>query len=270
MHSLLDGMLVTWILTARGRLYLPCLPVGGGSLAEVVSILNQCASYCVDWNLQSGFSHKPVVAKLSSNQLDFFHQSHEFKHQFTSKVLTGIERHLSISHLTSLTGKRFSTVRYKLNSFHRNYPTAKLRMYQPDDLEDVIRLKQLWNKSAGTKHRRIQDSFYFNATIKHHEALGLENLVVELDGRIIGMTTGGVLPTGEAWGYIMKYDNSFIGLSEYLVIAMAQRIHEIEPKAELINIGTDFGNRQLAMAKEKFRPVKAYRRFALHMRPSSA
>jgi hypothetical protein len=269
MHSLVDGILVTWILTKQGRLYLPCLPVGGGSLTDIMSVLNQCTSYCDDWNQQTGFSHKPVIAKLSSSQLAYFQQSKEFTLQFTPKLLSGIERHLSISSLTSLTGNQFSTIRYKLNRFRRNYPNVKLRIYQPSDLENVIKLAQLWQRSAGAKHRRIQDGFYFKATVKHYAALGLENLVVELDGRIIGMTTGGVLPTGEAWGYIMKYDNSFVGLSEYLVIAMAQRIREIEPKAELINIGTDFGNQRLAMAKEKFRPVRAYQRFALHMSSSA-
>jgi hypothetical protein len=266
MRSEFDGMLVTWILTARGRLYLPCLPLGKGVLADVVEALARCVTYCSEWNNRSGFAHKPVVAKLSSNQLAYFQQSDKFNRLFKPKLLTGIERHLSISHLTNLTGKQFSAVRYKLNKFHRDCPDAHLRVYQPGDFEDVLRLEQQWKESAGTKHRRILDSFYFKATVKHYQALGLESLVVEMEGRIIGVTIGGVLPNGEAWGYLTKFDNSYDGLSEYLIVAMARRIREIDLNAELINIGTDFGNRRLAMAKEKFRPVRAYKRFALHLR----
>ncbi|MGD8911042.1 MAG: phosphatidylglycerol lysyltransferase domain-containing protein [Chromatiales bacterium] len=266
MRSEVGGMLVTWILTKRGRLYLPCLPAGAGSLAEVVEVVTRCVNYCSDWNNRSGFGHKPLVAKLSSNQLAYFQQSDEFSLTFEPKLLSGIERHLSISHLTTLTGKQFSTIRYKLNKFHRDYPDAHLRLYQPSDFEGVMRLEQQWKQSAGSKHRHILDSFYFNATVKHYQALGLENLVVELGGRVIGVTIGGVLPTGEAWGYIIKYDNSYDGLSEYLIVAMARRIREIESNAELINIGSDFGNQRLAMAKEKFRPVRAYQRYALYLR----
>jgi hypothetical protein len=269
MCSEVEGMLVTWILTTRGRLYLPCLPVGSGKLSKVVDVLSRCVHYCLDWNHRSGFVHKPVVAKLSSNQLAYFQQSDDFNRIFEPKLLSGIERHLSISRLTTLTGKQFSTIRYKLNKFQRDCPDAFLRFYKPGDFDGVIRLGQQWKESAGTKHRRILDSFYFKATVKHYQALGLENLVVDLDGRIIGITIGGVLPTGEAWGYLTKFDNSYDGLSEYLNIAMARRIREIEPKAELINIGTDFGNRHLAMAKEKFRPVRSYKRFALNLRSSN-
>jgi hypothetical protein len=263
MRSQVNGMLVTWILTAKGRLYLPCLPVGPGIAKHVIDVLKQCDEFCVKWNIQSGYKHKPIVAKLSSNQIEHFQHFDIFNKLFKPKLLSGVERHLSVTNLISLTGKKFSTIRYKLNKFQREHPGAKLRYYQSTDYDSVVKLGQKWKETAGTKHRRILDDFYFKATIKHHHDLGLENLVVELDGNIIGITTGGVLPTGQAWGYLTKFDNSYEGISEYLVVAMAQRIRELNSSAELINIGTDFGNEQLAMAKEKFRPVKTYQRYAL-------
>lgn len=266
MGSRVEGMLVAWILTAKGRLYMPCLPIGPGSRDEVLAVVTQCARICEDWNRRSDHRHKAVVAKLSSNQLAYFQESEAFEDQFEAKRLTGIERHLSISKLTTLTGKKFSTIRYKLNKFQRDNPGAILRPYHSGDLADVVRLGQQWRETSGSKHRRILDDFYFKATIRHYQALGLENLVVELDGRIIGMTTGGLLPTGEAWGYLTKFDFRFDGLSEFLVVAMAKRIRAIDPNAELINVGTDFGNQQLAMSKEKFRPVQAFQRYALKLR----
>jgi hypothetical protein len=263
MYSRVKGMLVTWILTLRGRLYLPCLPVGTGSLSDVVDVLSLCVNFCHDWNLQSGFDHKPVVAKMSSNQLAYFQHSNHFNKLFEPKLLSGVERHLSVSRLSALSGKQFSTIRYKLNKFRREYSCAELRLYTASDFDAVVELGEKWKASVSSKHRRILDNFYFTDTIKHHQELGLEQLVVELNDKIIGMTSGGILPTGDAWGYLTKFDTRYEGLSEYLVVAMARRLHEIDENVELINIGTDFGNQKLAIAKEKFRPVKAYQRYAL-------
>jgi hypothetical protein len=263
LRSEVDGMLVTWILSAKGRLYLPCLPIGPGDPEQVISVLARCEKLCVDWNQRSGYTHKPVVAKLSSNQLEYFQQFDSFNSLFKPKLLTGIERHLSIASLTSLTGKRFSSIRYKLNKFQREFPNARLRYYQSNDFDAVLQLGNQWKETSGTKHQRILDDFYFKDTLKNHQALGLENLVVEIDGQIIGVTIGGLLPNGQAWGYLTKFDSSFDGISEYMVIAMALRIRELDSNVELINVGTDFGNQKLATAKEKYRPVKAYQRYAL-------
>jgi hypothetical protein len=264
LRSQVDGMLVTWVLTTNGRLYLPCLPVGPGDAEHVIGVLQRCEELCAEWNQRSRYTRRPVLAKLSSNQLDFFQQFDAFNQQFSPKLLTGVERHLSVSKLTSLTGKKFSTIRYKLNKFQRENPEAKVRNYRAEDFDAVVALGQQWKETSGSKHRRLLDSFYFKATVKNHEALGLENLVIEVDDKIIGMTTGGILPNGQAWGYLTKFDNSYEGISETMVVAMAKRINEIDPSVELINVGTDFGNEQLAMAKEKFRPVHAYQRYALN------
>jgi hypothetical protein len=263
-RSRVDGMLVTWILTTNGRLYLPCLPVGPGEPEHVIRVLQRCEELCAEWNQISRYTKKPVLARLSSNQLEFFQQFDAFNENFSAKLLTGVERHLSVEKLTSLTGKKFSTIRYKLNKFQREHPGAKIRNYAEDDFDAVVALGRQWKETAGSKHRRLLDSFYFKPTVKHHEALGLENLVVEVDGKIIGMTTGGILPNGQAWGYLTKFDNSYEGISETMVVAMAKRINELDSAVELINVGTDFGNEQLAMAKEKFRPVYAYQRYALN------
>jgi hypothetical protein len=269
LNSLVDGMLVTWILTTKGRLYLPCLPIGPGGPEHIISVLQRCKSLCEQWNRSTVYEQKPVVAKLSSNQLEYFQQFDSFNDQFSTKLLTGVERHLSVTNLTKLTGKKFSTIRYKLNKFQRNNPNVVLRDYKSDDYDAVVDLGRHWKETSGAKRRKLLDGFYFKATIRNHQALGLENLVVEVDEKIVGMTTGGVLPNGESWGYLTKFDRHFEGISEYMVVAMAKRIHEIDSSVELINVGTDFGNEQLAMAKEKFRPVKTYQRYALTSRGSN-
>jgi uncharacterized protein len=264
LRSEVDGILVTWILTTNGRLYLPCLPVGPGNPEHVIGVLQRCEALCTEWNQISRYTQRPVLAKMSSNQLEFFQRFDAFNENFSPKLLTGVERHLSVQKLTSLTGKKFSTIRYKLNKLQREYPGVKLRNYMADDFADVVELGRQWKKTSGSKHRRLLDSFYFKPTVKYHKSLGLENLVVEVDGKIIGMTTGGILPTGQAWGFLTKFDNSYEGISEYMVVAMAKRINELDPSVEFINVGTDFGNEQLAMAKEKFRPAHAYQRYALN------
>jgi hypothetical protein len=263
MHGRVSNMLVTFILSRKGRLYMPCLPYGKGSIDQVVSVLDSCANFCFKWNKESNYLHKPIVARINSCQLNYLRQSENFNQLFKSSQLSGIERHLSISNVISLSGRDFKDLRYKVNKFKRDNPEALLRAYDQEDFDDVVQLGKYWERTAGKRHKRILDEYYFEEVIRFHKELDIQLLVVELNGKIVGMIAGGVLPTGQAWGFITKFDKYYDGLSEYLVVEMIKKIHEIDPRTELINIGSDLGNERLASAKEKFRPVERHERFSL-------
>lgn len=155
-------------------------------------------------------------------------------------------------------------VRQTVNSFKRRYTNVLTRPYiGDDDFNRVVELARLWEGAGGTKHKRLLDTYYFKSVVRNHKALGLENLLVEVEKELVAMTCFGLLPTGQAWSFTVKFNGEYRGISDYLMIVEARRIHELNPTAELINIGIDFGNKGLAMAKEKFRPVQSCERWAL-------
>ena len=64
--TLIDEMLVTFILTKKGRLFLPCLPFGRGDPNKVINVLIKCGKLCHAWNKESNFLHKSLVIHLIS------------------------------------------------------------------------------------------------------------------------------------------------------------------------------------------------------------
>lgn len=261
--ALIDEMLVTFILTKKGRLFLPCLPFGKGDPDKVLNVLIKCGEICRSWNKESNFLHKSLVNPLNTPQLLFLQQANLYNTYFTTKQLSGLERHYSIDHLISLKGKDFSKVRNKLNKFNRTFPNHILRKYQAQDFKEVINLGKLWEEKSGKKYRRILDYFYFEPLIKYSQELNQIILVIEIDNKIRGITTAEILPNDTAWGGITKYDNHYIGINEKLTVEIAKIIKRLNPKVKTINVGSDLGHEGLAFFKERFRPIYNYERFAL-------
>ena len=57
---------------------------------------------------------------------------------------------------------------------------------------------------------------YYREMINHCDELNQIILVVQKGDQIIGMVSGGELPTGQAWGSLLKYEEGIPGLSELL------------------------------------------------------
>ncbi|QVK17210.1 DUF2156 domain-containing protein [Mycoplasmatota bacterium] len=261
--AMIDGLLVTFILSHKGRLYLPCLPFGKADVEHLVDVLLKCAKLCFEWNQQSRYFNKSTINPINSIQLDFLKTSQRFEHYFREERLTGLERHYSIDKLLDLSGKDFSKVRNKINKFNRMYPNLVIRNYQPDDFQSIMELGEGWENTSGGKYRRIIDGFYFEPIISHYKELNHIIIVFELDGKIIGMTTVEILPTGQAWGCVTKFIKDYHGISEKLTIEVIKKIHEINPQVKYINVGSDLGSKGLAFFKERFRPVLNYERYAV-------
>ncbi|ERJ11124.1 phosphatidylglycerol lysyltransferase domain-containing protein [Haloplasma contractile] len=258
-----DHMLVTFLLTKRGRLYLPCLPYGKGSADEVTKVLIKGAEFCHTFNKDSNYTHKSTVIPLNEAQLLFLNKSELFREHFKSEQLSGLERHYSIPKLVNLQGKDFAKVRNKINKFNREYKDAIIRPYRDSDFDEVIKLGEIWVEKSGKKYRKILDGFYFEPIINYHKELNHIILVIVIDGKIVGLTTAGVLPTGETWGCLTKFIKSYHGISEKLTIEMAKELHRIIPSAVYLNVGGDLGSKGLAFAKERYRPVLSYKRYCL-------
>lgn len=259
---IVDDMLVTFSYLKSGTLYLTCLPFGKGSPEKVTEVVYKCLKYCNLWNRDSD----AVVKVINSSQLNFLKQANEFNRFFRPVPLVGLEKHFSIRKLLSLPGKEFETVRRKINKFRRLCPNAVVRPYDPGDYEAVMKLGDYWSRTSGKKYSHIFDDVYFREIIRHCRELGHIVLVIENEGVIIGMVSGGELPTGQSWWCLSKFENDYDGLSETLVVELAKAINKLNPRIELMNAANDLGPGGLRFFKEKFRPVLDLRLYVLPLR----
>lgn len=262
--KVVDGLLVTFGHSFKNSLYLFCLPFGEGNPETIINVVLKCLKYCYDWNNQE--HNRTMVRMINHNQLEFLRNCSEFDNLFRLVTFQGIERHLNVKSLVSLIGKDFSTIRNKINKFHRENPDAVIRRYQKSDYDELIALGKHWGSVARRKYANIFDKVYYREMIQHCDELTQSIWVVQKGNPIIGMVSGGELPTGQAWGSLLKYQEGIPGLSEMLSVEFAREIHKINPSVELLNVGSDLGPGGLRDYKLKFRPVLNLKRYQIYLK----
>ncbi|MFZ3130618.1 MAG: phosphatidylglycerol lysyltransferase domain-containing protein [Desulfosporosinus sp.] len=253
-----DDMLVTFVHTNNNCLYLMCLPYGKGTPEKVVNVVYQCMKYCAQWNAPNSCETK--LRMINDSQRFFLEQKPSFNQLFEFSRPLGYECHYGVQNLLNLQGQEFQRVRGRVNKFKKDYPQTRVGNYLPSDYNDLMLLNDEWEKTTGQKYKHIFDTVYYPEILKHHDQLQQLVLLVEIDSRIVGMISGGVLPNGQSWACLCKALIEFDGLSEFLVIELVRAIHSINPAVETMNDGGNL-TKGLKAFKEKFRPVLSLRRY---------
>lgn len=262
--KIIDGMLVVFVHTFKNTLYVYCPPFGKGSPDKVNEVLYKSLQYCLKWN--NGDKSKSIVKMLNTCQLDYLKQSKLFSEYFSTVTWNGIERHYDVQRLAKLSGKEFSNIRNRVNKFKRDYPQAVIRYCRSDDIDKLLLLDEKWSSTSGKKYTQIFDKVYYRELVSHYKELGQLTIVIELDHEIIGMTSGSILPTGQAWGSVTKFIDGMPGLSETLIIEYVKAIHEADPDIKYLNVGSDLGAGGLREYKLKFHPVLNYKRYQIYLK----
>ena len=262
-YRIMDEMLV--VFYKRGNeLHLQCLPFGAGSADKVVRVITRALEFCKKNN---GSKIGAKIREINEMQLDFLRQSKKFEERFSLQKNLGVERHVDVDQLIELRGNKFANVRHSVNQFHRLFPDAVIRRAGPDDYDALLQLKENWNQTAGTKYSRIHDEEAYRLIVRNYQSLDHLILVVENYGQIIGMISGGVLPTGEAWACFSKKMTHAKGLSDVLLVELAKEIRQICPETKLMNLGRDAGVKEgLRRFKDKFNPVLNLTRYRVYLK----
>lgn len=259
--KIVDDMLVIFWLIKKKYLYMECLPLGKASYDKVVEVTYKCLKFCQTWNKKT---MQTKVNCINDLQLEFLKNSASFHKYFIFRELNGLERHVGVQNLIELRGKQFESVRQMINRFKRKNLNFVVRRAKKDDHPALIDLKNIWNEKSGSKYEYIWDDYFYQRIIQHFEELNHIILIVEVEGKIEGIITGGILSHGQAWGCELKFNKDFLGLSEFLNVEFAKEIYNLNQNVELINIGTDSrGEGGLRLFKEKFRPVYNALRYKL-------
>lgn len=259
-----DDMLVTFVHSYKDSLYLLCLPMGTGSPEKVTRVLYYCMDYCYAYNKHD--KSRTLVKMINESQLKFLEECPKFDRYFRLVTLQGIERHFNIKKLVSLAGKDFANIRNRINKFYRENPDVRICRYSDNDFEEIMELGRHWSSIAGKKYANIFDTVYFKEIIKNCEKFNNIVLTFKKRNRIIGMVSGAILPTGEAWGSLIKYEPGITGLSETLIIEFAKEINRIDNRVDIINVGSDLGPGGLREYKLKFRPVRNLKRYQVYIK----
>ncbi len=257
-----DGMLVTFAHSYKNSLYLYCLPFGAADPEHLLDVITQSLQYCYDWNQQ--LKTRTLIRMINENQLDFLQRSPTFNQRYRLVILQGIERHFDLKKLISLAGQDYSNVRNRVNKFRRENPDVVFRKYQSGDFNAVIALDRHWKSAAGQKYTHIFDNVYYTAMIENYQALHELIYVMECRGKLIGMVSGSRLPTGQAWGSLLKYQSGIPGLSEALTVEFARKLAQRHPDIGFFNVGSDLGPGGLREYKLKFRPALNLKRYQVY------
>lgn len=245
--KIVDGLLCVFVvnhnLENMFMLYPPC-----GKCDK--KLFNRVVAKCMKIMLKvnDGSVEKSHIRTINQNHVDWLN-SRYFK---CKKSSFGYEHIYSCKEVAKMEGKKFEYIRRKFNKFTKEYPNAVWRRYVPTDWQSMMALKSAWEETAGEKYFRIIDASYYKGTIEHCETLKHDVFVVELNNRIIGMISGGMLSEEQkrCWCFLRKPLNNFDGLSEFLIVMLCR---EYADKADVLNDGADGGGGGLRFFKERFK-----------------
>ena len=264
--KIIDHMLVPFIMTKKLYMYVWCLPFGKGNENHVIKVTKKTLLLCKQWNTIYQQKKSATVNLVNERQFQFLASSPLFKENFFYKKYDSKEIIWSVPKLVQLKGKEFSEIRSLRNKLKREHPTILFREYQPTDYKSVKKLKQIWNKTSGQKYKVITDHNLFHQVIHYYQALQEKIYVATVDGKIVGIVTGAILPNGISWGCIAKTLPGYKGLSEYLYTEFAKSMYSINPRLTMLHVGSDNNQEGLRRFKEKFRPIEHLELYALKLR----
>ncbi len=264
--KIIDNMLVTFILTKKQFMYMWCLPFGQGNADHVLKVTVKSLLLCNEWNNLNNIKRHAYVNLLNERQILFLSSSKKFRKTFLYKQYKSKEIIWSLEKLVKLEGKNFREIRATRNKLIREHPSIILREYTSSDYENVIALKELWNKTSGKKYKKITDQHLFNQILHNYKELDELIYVATIEERVVGFVTGSILPNGIAWGCISKADPNIKGLSIFLYIEFAKILKAKDPSVNLLHVGSDNNEKGLQQFKDKFRPVEKLHLYALKLR----
>ena len=186
--KIVNRLLVVFRLISEKYIFLEFLPFGKAHPRKLSKVTYKCIKFCENWNAK--LNKKGKVKYLNNLQLDYLKGCSSFQKRFIAKSKKGLERHIGVQKLLELKGGDFQNIRTKINKFKKNHPDFIVRRADDGDYSALLELKQLWNEKSGIKYPSIWDHYFYKNLIRNYKDLGHILLVVEIKGRIVGMTWG--------------------------------------------------------------------------------
>lgn len=165
----------------------------------------------------------------------------------------------SIQDLSELKGRRFQRKRNHLNRFMQDYPNAHTEDITDENAGEVQRMVDTWY-DLRLQADPTQDFYMERAAIErafgHRKALGMEGLLLRVDGQIGAMTLGSRLSESTFDVHFEKALEQYEGVYAAINRAFARYIREKYPEVTLLNREDDMGLEGLRKAKMSYNPTR--------------
>lgn len=162
-----------------------------------------------------------------------------------------------IEDLINLKGRKYKAVRHCVTRFKRLYQ-YKLIDYRKKDLAEINKFLEIWYKQKTKSNKEIplslkEDFKNTKNTFKYFgEIDDLKGFLLKDDDKIIGLSISGVLNKKMTIDFILKADEKYKGITEFLVNEIAKNFSNVA----YLNSGGYGKDEALKANKMKFRPVK--------------
>ena len=166
----------------------------------------------------------------------------------------GHEYVYAIEDLAELKGKKYQPKRNHINRFLSQYPDARVLPLSGETLPDARALADRWYQRRSPEEDAGMELVALNRAFAHWNELGMEGLVLYVDGQPVAMTMGSRLD-GETFDvHFEKADTDYPGAYAVINRAFAHHIRERHPDVRFLNREEDMGIEGLRKAKLSYYP----------------
>lgn len=159
--------------------------------------------------------------------------------------------------LVSLAGKKLQAKRNHINKFKTNNDDWCIEELSEDNLAECWKMNEEWCKANGCKEDEQLSSEYCAVRVcfENYEALGIEGILLRLEGRIIAFTMGERLNSDTYVTHVEKAFGEIQGAYQMINREFAELIQQRYPDIVYVNREEDMGYEGLRKAKMSYRPI---------------
>ena len=162
-----------------------------------------------------------------------------------------------INHLADLTGKKFQRKRNHLNRFRDNHPDHTLEPITDENEDTVRELVRLWyqKRLEAAPHSDFQlETAALKKAMDHRQELGLEGLLLRVNGEPVAMTLGSRLNADTFDIHFEKALDIADGAYAAINNGFARYLRDKYPELRWLNREDDLGIEGLRKAKLSYNP----------------
>lgn len=169
----------------------------------------------------------------------------------------GFDYVYAIDDLADLKGRKFQKKRNHANRFHSEHPHCTYTPMTPENLPRAQEMVQTWyaQRLLEDPHGEyLLEQVAIDRAFRNFDALGMEGLMLEENGRVLAMTMGSRLSRNTYDVHFEKAAEDAEGAYAVINQEFARRLRQKYPELDFLNREDDMGLEGLRKAKLSYQP----------------
>ena len=244
--AFLNGMVTVFSQFDRKSVYL--FPVGNGDIKKTLdAIIHDASVRDIPCRL-TGLTAEDcsTLERLYPNRFRFHTDRNGFDYVY------------AIEDLSELAGRKYQRKRNHLNRFFQQHPGAVTEPVTEENTQEVAAMAEQWYtlrmQEDPTRDFHMERSALHKA-LQHRQTLGMEGLLLRVDGKIAAMTLGTPLSETVFDVHFEKALDRYDGAYAAINRAFARYLREKYPAIAYLNREDDMGLEGLRKAKLSYYPA---------------